>query len=84
MNKVKQLYYEAKRLTRDQEYELGELILKDLRGAAQKKTVEYPIKYAHWIINPDGYYLQCSNCMEEHSVEEDVCPNCGAVMKGEK
>lgn len=84
MEKVKQLYYEAKRLTRDQQYELVELILKDLRVAAQKKTVEYPIKYAHWIINCDGYYLQCSNCMEEHSIKEDVCPNCGAVMKGEK
>lgn len=21
-----------------------------------------PVKHAHWCINPDGYYPQCSNC----------------------
>lgn len=84
MEKVKQLYYEVKRLTRDQQYELIELVLKDLRVAAQKKTVEYPIKYAHWIINCDGYYLQCSNCLEENSSKEDICPHCGAIMEEEE
>ena len=40
---------------------------------------------AHWYINPDGYYPQCSNCNEEpESGElEPICPNCGAVMESE-
>ena len=40
---------------------------------------------AHWYINPDGYYPQCSNCWEEpHSGElTDQCPNCGAKMEKE-
>lgn len=40
--------------------------------------------HAHWYINPDGYYPQCSNCWEEpRSGElEATCPNCGAIMEG--
>lgn len=37
---------------------------------------------AHWYINPDGYYPQCSRCQEEPPGREmtKFCPNCGALM----
>ena len=39
---------------------------------------------AHWYINPDGYYPQCSNCFEEPDSGnlEPICPSCGAIMEG--
>lgn len=45
-----------------------------------------PVKHGHWIINSDGYYPQCSECMSEPQgrVMTDWCPNCGARMKGEE
>lgn len=45
-----------------------------------------PVRRGHWIINSDGYYPQCSECMKEPQgrVMTDWCPNCGARMKGEK
>lgn len=51
---------------------------------AEERCTKYKAKTAHWYINPDGYYPQCSNCLEEpESGElENTCPNCGAVMKG--
>lgn len=38
--------------------------------------------HAHWYINPDGYYPQCSRCQEEPQGREmtKFCPNCGAIM----
>lgn len=84
MNKILQLKYEISKLSREQKFELVGIILKDIEEQDKIFKVAYPIVKAHWIINCDGYYLQCSNCMEEHSIKEDVCPNCGAVMKGEK
>lgn len=38
--------------------------------------------HAHWIINSDGYYPQCSNCMQEPESGKltKFCPNCGTVM----
>lgn len=38
--------------------------------------------HAHWYINPDGYYPQCSRCQEEPRGREmtKFCPNCGAAM----
>lgn len=48
------------------EYALDEFEYKGLtiRQWADKITSgEYqPVKPAHWYINPDGYYPQCSNC----------------------
>lgn len=43
-----------------------------------------PVKHGHWIINSDGYYPQCSECMKEPQgkVMTDWCPNCGAKMDG--
>ena len=40
---------------------------------------------AHWYINPDGWYPQCTNCLEEpRSGElEKHCPNCGYKMSRE-
>jgi len=45
-----------------------------------------PQKRAHWYINPDGYYPQCSNCKNEPQGREmtDYCPSCGAKMDGDK
>lgn len=42
-------------------------------------------KTAHWYINPDGWYPQCSNCLEEPKSGElePICPNCGAKMEDE-
>lgn len=50
-----------------------------------------PVKHAHWSINPDGYYPQCSNCGYEPPRElirrnalslepilTKYCPNCGS------
>lgn len=50
------------------------------------------IKPAHWSINPDGYYPQCSNCGYEPPRElirrngdalifPRYCPECGADTK---
>lgn len=42
------------------------------------------VKHGCWIINSDGYYPQCSECMKEPQgrVMTDWCPNCGAKMDG--
>ena len=51
-----------------------------------------PVKPAHWYINPDGYYPQCSNCGYEPPRElirrngdalifPRYCPECGADTK---
>lgn len=52
---------------------------------AEKSCRRFDKKTAHWYINPDGYYPQCSNCNEEpeSGLLEYTCPNCGAVMEGE-
>jgi len=53
-----------------------------------------PAKPAHWCINPDGYYPQCSNCGYEPPRElirrngdalifPRYCPECGADTKRE-
>ena len=44
-----------------------------------------PVRRGHWVINSDGYYPQCSECMKEPQgrVMTDWCPNCGAKMRGE-
>ena len=40
--------------------------------------------YAKWLINPDGYYPECSICMYEPDRDivelPTVCPRCGATM----
>ena len=38
--------------------------------------------HAHWIINSDGYYPQCSNCMQEPESGKltKFCAECGARM----
>lgn len=40
------------------------------------------VKTAHWIINSDGYYPQCSNCMREPESGKmtEFCPHCGAKI----
>lgn len=53
-----------------------------------------PVKPAHWYINPDGYYPQCSNCGYEPPRElirrngdalifPRYCSECGADTKRE-
>ncbi len=53
-----------------------------------------PVKPAHWYINPDGYYPQCSNCGYEPPRElirrngdalifPRYCPECGSDTKRE-
>ena len=46
-----------------------------------KQREKYLI-HGHWIINSDGYYPQCSNCMREPESGKlsKFCPNCGAIM----
>ena len=50
---------------------------------AEKRCKRFEPVIAHWYINPDGYYPQCSNCCEEPTSGEleEVCPNCGAEME---
>ena len=45
-----------------------------------------PVQHGRWVINSDGYYPQCSQCMDEPKggVMTDYCPNCGARMDGGK
>lgn len=45
-----------------------------------------PVRRGHWIINSDGYYPQCSECMREPQarVMTDYCPSCGAKMRKEE
>lgn len=62
-------------------FEVIEFALKKIEENDKHFNAAYPLTYAHWYINPDGYYLQCSNCLEENSLKEDICPHCGAIMK---
>ena len=42
---------------------------------------------ANWIKHDtlfDGIYYECSSCSSKFKYNEDVCPNCGKKMKGEK
>ena len=41
-----------------------------------------PVRHGHWIINSDGYYPQCSECMSEPRGREmtKYCGECGAKM----
>ena len=50
-----------------------------------KANVE-PARHGHWIINSDGYYPQCSECMSEPRCREmtKYCGECGAKMDGDK
>lgn len=43
-----------------------------------------PVRHGRWVINSDGYYPQCSQCMDEPQggVMTDYCPNCGTKMDG--
>ena len=45
-----------------------------------------PVKHGYWIINSDGYYPQCSECLKEPKGREmtECCPHCGAKMDGGK
>lgn len=45
-----------------------------------------PIRHGRWIINSDGYYPQCSECMSEPRGREmtKYCSDCGALMDGDK
>lgn len=46
-----------------------------------------PVKHGKWIINSDGYYPQCSECMmcePRARVMTDYCPSCGAKMNMEE
>lgn len=45
-----------------------------------------PVKHGRWIINSDGYYPQCSECMNEPQgrIMTNFCPNCGAKMDGDR
>lgn len=59
--------------------------IKDLIDECPAADVE-PVRRGHWIINSDGYYPQCSECMNEPQgrVMTDWCPNCGAKMGGKE
>ncbi len=80
-NKIKQ---ELNKLSREEIFEVIEFALKKIEENDKHFKAAYPLIYAHWYINPDGYYLQCSNCYEENSSKEDICPHCGAIMKEEE
>ena len=45
-----------------------------------------PVRHGRWIINSDGYYPQCSECMSEPRGREmtKYCGECGAKMDGDK
>ena len=60
-------------------------LIKALLNTVPAEDVE-PVRRGHWIINSDGYYPQCSECMKEPQgrVMTDWCPNCGAKMRGEE
>lgn len=44
------------------------------------------VGHGRWIINSDGYYPQCSNCMREPESGKmtKFCSNCGAKMYDER
>lgn len=44
------------------------------------------VKQGKWLINCDGYYPYCSNCMSEPPgrVMTDFCPVCGVKMRGKE
>lgn len=57
-------------------------ILFQINAVTDSETEYIPIVYGHWIINSDGYYPQCSNCMREPESGKmtKFCSNCGAKM----
>ena len=44
-----------------------------------------PVRHGHWIINSDGYYPQCSECMSEPRGRgmTKYCGECGTKMDGD-
>ena len=55
----------------------------DFWGNAEERCKRFNAGKAHWYINPDGWYPQCSNCMKEPKSGklEPICQNCGAIME---
>lgn len=56
--------------------------IKDVLSCDRLLADVAPIVHGHWIINSDGYYPQCSNCMREPESGKmtEFCPHCGAEM----
>lgn len=50
--------------------------------AGQTTVSTQSVTHGCWIINSDGYYPQCSECLKEPQgrIMTDYCPNCGAKM----
>ena len=44
------------------------------------------VVHGQWLINPDGYYIYCSECQTEpfSGKMTKFCPECGAIMDGVK
>ena len=61
------------------------MLMIDFWENAEKRCGKFKQNTAHWYINPDGWYPQCSNCWEEPKSGEleTTCPNCGAIMESE-
>lgn len=41
-----------------------------------------PVRYGHWIEDPDGWECQCSECRHLSSCRTVYCSACGARMYG--
>lgn len=68
------------------ETDIGETIAECLEDLSSSMDIAVqPVKHGHWIINSDGYYPQCSECMSEPRGREmtKYCGECGAKMDGE-
>ena len=60
--------------------------LKYIDELEDKLSKPVPVRHGRWIINSDGYYPQCSECMSEPRGREmtKYCGECGAKMDGDK
>ena len=43
-----------------------------------------PVRYGHWIEDPDGWECQCSECRHFSSCRSCYCSACGARMDGKE
>lgn len=69
------------------ETDIGETIVECLEDLSSSMDIAVqPVKHGRWIINSDGYYPQCSECMNEPQgrIMTNFCPNCGARMDGDR
>lgn len=81
--KLKQDFASDTQSIRGWDVDLFDLLMDEIDEVSAADVV--PARHGHWIINSDGYYPQCSECMSEPRGREmtKYCGECGAKMDGD-